>query len=65
MKPSLPGPGGSGFHSEPHSPARHSAMASDIKDKLRTVGLRPTRSRVALANMLFAQGNRHVSADAY
>ena len=51
----------SGFHSEMYSPVRH--MASEIKDKLRNVGLRPTRTRVALAYMLFAQGNRHVSAE--
>jgi Fur family iron response transcriptional regulator len=32
--------------------------------RLRTAGLRPTRQRVALAQLLFAQGNRHVSAEA-
>ena len=46
-----------------NSSARYSAMASETKDKLRSVELRPTRTRVALAYMLFARGNRHVSAE--
>ena len=37
-------------------------MAIEIKD-MRNVGLRPTRTRLALANLLFAQGHRHVSAE--
>jgi Fur family transcriptional regulator, iron response regulator len=39
------------------------AAVGKIKDKLRNVGLRPTRTRVALSHLLFAQGNRHVSAE--
>ena len=31
--------------------------------RLRAVGLRPTRQRVALAGVLFRQGDRHVSAE--
>ena len=46
-----------------NSSARYSAMASETKDKLRSVELRPTWTRVALAYMLFARGNRHVSAE--
>ena len=38
-------------------------MVSETKEKLRSVKLRPTRARIALAHMLFAQGNRHVSAE--
>jgi Fur family transcriptional regulator, iron response regulator len=34
-----------------------------FKAKLRGAGLRPTRTRIALGQMLFAQGNRHVSAE--
>ena len=34
------------------------------EDKLRTSGLRPTRQRLALAELLFAQGDRHVTAEA-
>ncbi|AEV34835.1 ferric uptake regulator, Fur family [Pseudovibrio sp. FO-BEG1] len=30
---------------------------------LRDAGLRPTRQRVALAELLYSQGNRHISAE--
>jgi Fur family transcriptional regulator, iron response regulator len=36
---------------------------SDIIDRLRSVGLRPTRQRVGLGKLLFAMGNRHMTAD--
>ena len=49
--------------SDNYSPARHHGLASETKAKLRSAGLRPTRTRVALAYMLFTQGNRHVSAE--
>ncbi|WP_082143629.1 iron response transcriptional regulator IrrA [Nitratireductor soli] len=35
-----------------------------LEDRLRTAGLRPTRQRIALADLLFAAGDRHVSAEA-
>jgi len=35
----------------------------DVKEKLRQVGLRPTQQRMALAWILFAKGNRHVTAE--
>lgn len=35
----------------------------DVRDMLRDSGLRPTRQRLALAEILFSQGNRHVSAE--
>ncbi|MCO5091363.1 Fur family transcriptional regulator Irr [Bosea sp. (in: a-proteobacteria)] len=35
----------------------------DIRQKLRRVGLRPTRQRVSLGWVLFAKGQRHVSAE--
>ena len=35
----------------------------DVKAKLRGVGLRPTRQRMALGWMLFAKGDRHVTAE--
>jgi Fur family transcriptional regulator, iron response regulator len=35
-----------------------------IAEKLRGVGLRPTRQRMALAKILFGNGDRHVSAEA-
>ncbi len=38
-------------------------VPSDYTAKLRGAGLRPTRQRVALANLLFAGGDRHVTAE--
>lgn len=35
----------------------------DLKERLRDVGLRPTRQRVALGWLLFGRGDRHVSAE--
>ena len=35
----------------------------DVKEKLREVGLRPTRQRMALAWILFGKGDRHVTAE--
>ena len=36
---------------------------SHIINKLRSAGLRPTRQRVALAQLLFGNGHRHVTAE--
>jgi Fur family iron response transcriptional regulator len=36
---------------------------SEVLDHLKGVGLRPTRQRLALAHLLFADGHRHVSAE--
>lgn len=33
-------------------------------DRLRSVALRPTRQRIALCRLLFAEGHRHVTAEA-
>lgn len=35
----------------------------DLENKLRQAGLRPTRQRLALANILFSGCDRHVSAE--
>jgi Fur family transcriptional regulator, iron response regulator len=35
----------------------------DIAERLRAAGLRPTRQRVALARLLFDDGDRHVTAE--
>ncbi len=35
----------------------------DVTGMLRGAGLRPTRQRVALAELLYSQGNRHISAE--
>jgi Fur family transcriptional regulator, iron response regulator len=55
----------------PAMPARHAPVRSeltgcpsrDVKERLRQVGLRPTQQRTALAWILFAKGNRHVTAE--
>lgn len=36
---------------------------SQILDRLRAAGLRPTRQRLALAKLLFDRGDRHVTAE--
>ena len=35
----------------------------DVREMLREVGLRPTRQRLALGWLLFAKGDRHVTAE--
>jgi Fur family transcriptional regulator, iron response regulator len=35
----------------------------DVKARLRQVGLRPTRQRMALGGILFGKGDRHVTAE--
>ena len=39
------------------------AASPQLSDRLRTVGLRPTRQRVALARLLFEGAHRHVTAE--
>jgi len=34
-----------------------------VEDRVREAGLRPTRQRIALAELLFAKGDRHLSAE--
>ncbi|MCZ2328042.1 transcriptional repressor [Bartonella sp. F2] len=36
---------------------------SELAKQLRQNGLRPTRQRLELANMIFSQGNRHIAAE--
>jgi Fur family iron response transcriptional regulator len=36
---------------------------SQVKDRLRRAGLRPTRQRICLGWLLFGKGDRHVTAD--
>jgi Fur family iron response transcriptional regulator len=38
-------------------------MTGDVAELLRGAGLRPTRQRAALARLLFAEGDRHVTAE--
>src|ERR1700689_2334700 len=39
------------------------SKAAEITAKLKQAGLRPTRQRVALAGLLFRQGDRHLTAE--
>ena len=39
------------------------ATESRIEQRVRKAGLRPTRQRIALAELLFAKGDRHLSAE--
>ncbi|MET1416278.1 iron response transcriptional regulator IrrA [Roseibium sp. HPY-6] len=44
----------------------HTAMETtgkDVTDMLRSAGLRPTRQRVSLAELLYSKGDRHISAE--
>jgi Fur family iron response transcriptional regulator len=49
------------------SPARPADLNGcpwhDVKSMLRSVGLRPTRQRMALGWLLFARGDRHLTAE--
>jgi Fur family iron response transcriptional regulator len=62
------------FSNTPAIPGRQPAQASrttdltgcpwhDVKSMLRHVGLRPTRQRMALGWILFAKGDRHLTAE--
>lgn len=42
---------------------RSSCPFHNLRTKLRSVGLRPTRQRVSLGWLLFAKGDRHLSAE--
>ena len=45
-----------------HNP-RTGCPFHDVRQMLRDAGLRPTRQRLALGWLLFAKGNRHISAE--
>ncbi len=48
----------------PHdAPRKTPAQMKNVPDMLRDSGLRPTRQRVALAELLFARGDRHLTAE--
>jgi Fur family iron response transcriptional regulator len=53
------------MHRLPSDPHRLSLEPTpeDVAKVLRDAGLRPTRQRVALAHLLFASGDRHVTAE--
>ncbi|WP_343313172.1 iron response transcriptional regulator IrrA [Brucella sp. BE17] len=41
----------------------HTHSTVTMEERLRDAGLRPTRQRVALASLIYAQGDRHLSAE--
>jgi Fur family transcriptional regulator, iron response regulator len=45
------------------SPVRHFGKMGEVKKRLGTAGLRPTRPRLALAAILFGNGHRHLTAE--
>lgn len=45
----------------PHHHREHAPL--EIRGMLRQSGLRPTRQRMALAELLYGKGNRHISAE--
>jgi Fur family transcriptional regulator, iron response regulator len=47
----------------PQGPHEAETMTGNVAGLLRGAGLRPTRQRVALARLLFAEGDRHVTAE--
>ncbi len=49
-------------HHGHHGPSRRKAGGC-VKTMLRSSGLRPTRQRVALAEILYGHGHRHLSAE--
>jgi Fur family transcriptional regulator, iron response regulator len=65
MKPSSPASleRVSGSNNELFARVRNPNIGSQVKDRLRKVGLRPTRPRIALGIVLFRNGDRHVSAE--
>lgn len=42
---------------------RQDQLTDAVEKRLRAAGLRPTRQRMALAELLFARGDRHLSAE--
>ena len=45
------------------NPMEDKIPTASISEKLRDAGLRPTRQRVALGELLFGSGDRHVTAE--
>ena len=48
---------------EPTAGRRTGCPFHDVREMLREVGLRPTRQRLALGWLLFAKGDRHLTAE--
>lgn len=56
-------PSSATFATEPQHGELTGCPWHDVKAKLREVGLRPTRQRMALGWILFAKGDRHMTAE--
>ncbi len=50
-------------HSDPRRDEFNGCPWHDVKSMLKEVGLRPTRQRMALGWILFAKGDRHLTAE--
>jgi len=48
-------------HAQDHAAAKPQSFC--VFERLRAAGLRPTRQRVALCNLIFGAGDRHLSAE--
>jgi Fur family iron response transcriptional regulator len=46
-----------------HISSHHVLTRPELRARLRQSGLRPTRQRMALAEILFTRGDRHISAE--
>ena len=46
-----------------HAPALTGCPWHDVNEMLQSVGLRPTRQRMALGWLLFGKGGRHLTAE--
>jgi len=48
-----------------HAPEQSDVMTStqNMEQKLRDAGMRPTRQRMSLGNLLFSSGDRHITAE--
>ncbi|MEL6734943.1 MAG: iron response transcriptional regulator IrrA [Pseudomonadota bacterium] len=49
--------------SQAETPSKEVCNTVGLNNRLRDAGLRPTRQRLSLAQLLFSKGNRHVSAE--
>ena len=50
-------------HLEANGTPRRGCPLSDLRDRLRRAGLRPTRQRLSLGWLLFGRGDRHLTAE--
>lgn len=53
-----------GFETQVEADMQEEMVATGVVNLLRDHDLRPTRQRVALAELLFSKGHRHISAEA-